>query len=53
MEYELGLDLDGNVICIFEPTVGYIPVDENNIDYQKYLVDTDGGLPLPKKASKK
>jgi hypothetical protein len=25
-----------------------IPVDENNADYQQYLVDTDGGLPLPK-----
>lgn len=26
----------------------YIPFDERNADYQQYLIDTDGGLPLPK-----
>lgn len=25
-----------------------IPANLNNIDYQRYLVDTDGGLPTPK-----
>lgn len=29
-------------------TVG-IAIDENNPEYQKYLDDTDGGLPLPPK----
>lgn len=24
-----------------------IPFDEANSDYQQYLIDTDGGLPLP------
>lgn len=24
------------------------PIDEKNPEYQQYLVDTDGGLPLPK-----
>lgn len=28
--------------------VWLIPVDEANSDYQQYLLDTDGGLPLPK-----
>ena len=26
----------------------FIPQDEANSDYQQYLIDTDGGLPLPK-----
>lgn len=25
----------------------WIPIDESNSDYQQYLIDTDGGLPLP------
>lgn len=25
----------------------FIPVDETNADYQQYLIDTDGGLPIP------
>ena len=25
----------------------WIPEDEANSDYQQYLVNTDGGLPLP------
>ena len=27
--------------------VWYIPADEANADYQQYLIDTDGGLPIP------
>lgn len=23
--------------CIFEPTIGFIPIDENNSDYKNYL----------------
>lgn len=38
----LGTDPDGK-------TWG-IPEDESNSMYQQYLVDTDGGLPLPKGA---
>lgn len=30
--------------------VWFIPVDKANVDYQQYLIDTDGGLPLPKEA---
>lgn len=25
-----------------------IPLDESNSDYQQYLIDTNGGLPIPK-----
>ena len=25
----------------------WIPEDEGNSDYQQYLIDTDGGLPVP------
>jgi hypothetical protein len=35
-----GTDASGKEWCI--------PVDESNSDYKQYLVDTDGGLPLPK-----
>lgn len=28
--------------------VWFIPVDESNADFRKYLEDTNGGLPLPK-----
>lgn len=31
-------------------SITWIPADEGNADYQQYLVDTDGGLPLPKEA---
>lgn len=31
-----------------ETGVAYIPFDDANSDYQRYLLDTDGGLPLPK-----
>jgi hypothetical protein len=27
-----------------------IPADESNAMYQQYLIDTDGGLPIPKAA---
>lgn len=30
-----------------EDSFTFIPVDEANSDYQQYLLDTDGGLPLP------
>lgn len=31
-----------------DKTVGIL-IDENNPEYQQYLEDTNGGLPLPKK----
>jgi hypothetical protein len=47
MEYKVVSDKC--VLRIMEDgTVSSIPVDEANADYQQYLVDTDGGLPLPK-----
>jgi hypothetical protein len=47
MEYKVVSDKC--VLRIMEDgAVSSIPVDEGNADYQQYLVDTDGGLPLPK-----
>lgn len=37
-------------LFIDENNAKTFPVDEANADYQQYLVDTDGGLPLPKEA---
>lgn len=55
MEYTLVQhELDGNLVVINIKAVNeagdvlFIPIDEANTDYQQYLVDTDGGLPLPK-----
>lgn len=28
-------------------TVWWVPSDPANTDYQQYLIDTDGGLPIP------
>jgi hypothetical protein len=55
MNYELRkiqISEKESMLCIFrtddDGTVWFIPEDEANSDYQKYLVDTDGGLPTPK-----
>jgi hypothetical protein len=32
--------------------VSWIPIDESNPDYQQYLIDTDGSLPIPQEKSK-
>ena len=37
----IGTEPDGKVWAI--------PADESNAMYQQYLIDTDGGLPTPKK----
>lgn len=53
MNYEIRFMPDGKTVaCIYEPTIGFIPLDESNSDYQRYLVDTDGGLPIPEEKSK-
>lgn len=43
---------NGEPSCIIRTNdsniVTAIPFDEGNVDYQQYLIDTDGGLPLPK-----
>lgn len=44
VSYGILRDLDG--------VISQIPVDEANTDYQQYLIDTDGGLPLPKSKDK-
>lgn len=31
-------------------SISAIPASESNADYQQYLLDTDGGLPLPKES---
>lgn len=40
--------ISGSTIIFRIADSAFIPVDEGNADYQQYLVDTDGGLPLPK-----
>jgi hypothetical protein len=53
MEYEIKVvkDYSGETTMLFrtdeDGQVWFIPFDEANTDYQKYLVDTNGGLPLP------
>jgi hypothetical protein len=50
-EYEIVVSEFGNAIIKrtdSEENISWIPVDEGNADYQQYLVDTNGGLPLPK-----
>lgn len=38
MNYEERYSSDTNeLLCIFEPTIGFIPADESNADYQAYL----------------
>ena len=49
-EYEIVVSEFGNAIIKrtdSEENISWIPFNEANADYQKYLVDTDGGLPLP------
>jgi hypothetical protein len=52
MEYEIIVDALSNMAIIKATDENgndfWIPFDEANTDYQQYLVDTDGGLPLPK-----
>ena len=49
--YKIPLGQDGkpSKLVIFRSDMVWIPFDEDNADYQQYLVDTDGGLPLPEK----
>jgi hypothetical protein len=51
MEYKVVESKDGVVSVMVENEDGstiWIPTDPANSDYQQYLVDTDGGLPIPK-----
>ena len=47
--YELAFNYEGKLVGVnrLSDNAG-IPIDEGNSDYQQYLLDTDGGLPLPK-----
>jgi cytochrome c len=48
MNYILVKDLENNVIGVFEPSIGCIPIAEDNTDYQAYLKWLDeGNTPLP------
>lgn len=44
MKYIEIFDNDGVLVGVFEPTVGCIPADESNADYQRYLewLETNG-----------
>jgi hypothetical protein len=35
-----------------DETLTIFLADESNSDYQQYLVETDGGLPIPKESKK-
>lgn len=51
MNYEITETIYGNVVILRENgdgTVTSFGEDKSNSDYQQYLLDTDGGLPLPK-----
>lgn len=48
--YSVNVSEYGTVVILRENEDGsstWIPSDEANADYQQYLLDTDGGLPLP------
>lgn len=57
MKYEIIVDEYSNSMIIkatdSDKTELWIPIDEANTHYQQYLMDTDGGLPLPKPKTKK
>lgn len=38
------------IVAVSDDVIMSIPFDESNSDYQQYLIDTDGGLPLPKES---
>lgn len=46
MNYQKIKDDKDNVVAIFEPTIGSIPIEINNHDYKEYLLwleeNTDG-----------
>lgn len=58
MEYKiLKTTIAGNVLENIlrindDETETIIPINESNSDYQQYLIDTDGGLPIPEEKSK-
>jgi hypothetical protein len=47
--YELRYVMGDTLVLtrIYQDRVTGITIDENNPEYQQYLVDTDGGLPIP------
>ena len=48
MNYKIVNGRDGKLVGVFEPTIGCIPTDPDNTDYQEYLrFLAEGGQPLP------
>lgn len=55
MTYELIENMDGQIVVCRTDADGVTSMffaDEDNPDYQQYLIDTDGGLPLPTEEEK-
>jgi hypothetical protein len=39
--YQIILDDEQQAVGIYEPTIGYIPIDESNRHYQEYLAQLE------------
>lgn len=50
-EYKIEETLPGRYAVTYEEDgrLWSIPIDESNADYQRYLEETNGGLPTPAK----
>lgn len=55
MKYKIIENMDGELVIYrtdADDTTSMFFIDEASPNYQQYLIDTDGGLPLPKSKDK-